>query len=70
MEAKPNWPVQDLKTVLHNHLALTKSELVARLTADIAAFYKIHRQATMMSDELADGIILGHTTTTKPRYHI
>ncbi len=59
--ANPNWPVQDLKTMLHNHLALTKSEAVARLTgnytADIAAFDKIHRQAMMMSDELADGII-------------
>ena len=59
--ANPNWPVQDLKTMLHNHLALTKSEAVARLagnyTGDIAAFDKIHRQAMMMSDELADGII-------------
>lgn len=59
--ANPNWPVQDLKTMLHNHLALTKSEAVARLTgnytADIAAFDKVHRQAMMMSDELADGII-------------
>ena len=58
--ANPNWPVQDLKT-MHNHLALTKSEAVARLTGnytgDIAAFDKIHRQAMMMSDELADGIM-------------
>jgi hypothetical protein len=50
--ANPNWPVQDLRTMLHNHLALTKSEAVARLTgnytADINAFDKIHRQAVMI----------------------
>lgn len=59
--ANPNWSLKDLKTMLHNHLALTKSEAVARLTgnytADIAAFDKIHKQAVMMSDDLADGII-------------
>jgi hypothetical protein len=59
--ANPNWSVQDMRTMLHNHLALTKSEAVARLTGnytgDIAAFDKIHGQAVMMSDGLADGII-------------
>jgi hypothetical protein len=47
--------------MLHNHLALTNSEAVGILTGnytgDIAAFVKIHRQAMMMSDELAYGII-------------
>ena len=59
--ANPNWSKEDLKTMLDNHLNLTKSEAVARLTgnysADISAFDKIHEQAMMMSDTLADGIV-------------
>lgn len=59
--ANPNWSKQDLTTMLHNHLALTKSEAVARQTGnyrnDIASFDKIHSQAMMMSDALVNGII-------------
>jgi hypothetical protein len=59
--ANPSWSKQDLMTMLHNHLALTKSEAVARLTGnyqnDIASFDKIHGQAMMMSDALVNGII-------------
>jgi len=60
-DANPSWSKQDLMTMLHNHLALTKSEAVARLTGnyknDIASFDKIHTQAMMMSDALVNGII-------------
>jgi hypothetical protein len=59
--ANPTWTKQDLTTMLHNHLALTKSEAVARLTGnyrnDIASFDKIHSQAMMMSDALVNGIV-------------
>jgi hypothetical protein len=59
--ANPNWSKESLKSMLDNHLALTKSEAVARLTgnyvADIAAYDKIRQQANMMSDSLADGIV-------------
>ena len=47
--------------MLDNHLALTKSEAVARLTgnyaADITAYDKVRQEANMMSDTLVDGIV-------------
>lgn len=59
--ANPNWPKDHLVKMLDQHLSLTKSEAVARLTgnytADIDAFDEIHRQAMTMADELADGIV-------------
>jgi len=59
--ANPNWPEDHLVKMLDQHLSLTKSEAVARLTgnytADIDAFDEIHRQAMTMADELADGIV-------------
>lgn len=59
--ANPNWPKQALTNMLHDHLKLTKEEAVDRLTknwdADIAAYDKIHDQALMMADALADGIV-------------
>jgi hypothetical protein len=59
--ANPNWSKIALKNMLDNHLALTKSEAVARLTgnyaADITAYDKVRQEANMMSDILADGIV-------------
>jgi hypothetical protein len=59
--ANPNWSKVALKNMLDNHLALTKSEAVARLTgnyaADITAYDKVRQEANMMSDTLADGIV-------------
>jgi hypothetical protein len=57
----PNWSKESLKSMLDNHLALTKSEAIARLTgnyaADVAAYDKVRQEANMMSDALADGIV-------------
>lgn len=57
----PYWSREALTAMLHQHLALTKSEAVFRLTknyaADIAVFDSIEKQALAMADALTDGII-------------
>ena len=59
--SNPNWSKADLKTMLDNHSKLTLSEAVAILggkySDGIAAFDKVHQQAMMMSDAMADGIV-------------
>ena len=59
--ANPNLPEAVLRSMLDEHLRLTKDEAVARITkdwdGDIAAFNKILHQVYGMSDALADGII-------------
>jgi hypothetical protein len=55
-----NWPASDMKSMMHDHLTLTTSELEARLNkdwkADVAAYEKIHGQILTMADMLSDGI--------------
>ena len=59
--ANPNWSKESLKSMLDNHLALTKSEAVARLTgnyaSDINAYDKIRQEASVMSDALVYDIV-------------
>ena len=59
--ANPNWSKVALKSMLDNHLELTLSEAVAILGGKysdcIAAFDKVHQQAMVMSDAMADGIV-------------
>jgi len=56
-----NWHEQSMKDTLHQHLALTKQEVVERLdgnwTGDIRTFDEIHNQTLEMADDLSDGII-------------
>lgn len=57
----PNWPKEAIMAMLHDHLALTKSEAVARLAGDyatdIAVYDKIEKQALTMADALTGGIV-------------
>jgi len=57
----PNWSREALLAMLHDHLALTKAEAVARLNkeyaTDIALYDAIEQQALTMADALTDGIV-------------
>jgi len=56
-----SWKLDEMKTMLHEHLRLTTDEAVARLqgewAADVAAYDEIHIQALGMADMLSNGII-------------
>lgn len=59
--ANPNWPLKDMTQMMHDHLALTTDEAVARLkkdyAGDVSAYDKVHDEILMMADMLSDGII-------------
>src|ERR1700746_1157225 len=60
-KANPNWKLEDMKKMMHEHLKLTTDEAVARkkkdYDADIKAFDKVHDEIMEMSDMLTMGIV-------------
>src|SRR5215207_4501033 len=56
-----NWPLEEMKSMMREHLDLTLQEAVAYLNGDhaasIAAYDQIHLQALEMADMLSEGII-------------
>jgi hypothetical protein len=60
-KANPNWKLEDMKTMMHDHLNLTTQEATARLKkdydADVKAYDKVHDEILMMADMLTDGIL-------------
>ena len=60
-KANPNWKLEDMKKMMHDHLRLTTEEAVARLkkdyAADVKAYDKVHDEILLMADMLTDGII-------------
>ncbi len=54
------WPLDGLKSMLHEHLDVTAAEVKARIdrdwNADVEAYRKIVAQAMKMADMLSDGI--------------
>jgi hypothetical protein len=60
-KANPNWKLENMKKMMHDHLNLTTEEAVARLkkdyAADVKAYDKVHDEILLMADMLTDGII-------------
>jgi hypothetical protein len=59
--ANPNWTKEDMLNMLNEHLSLTKTEAVARLTGDFATdvttFDALYKHAISMGDEFTVGIV-------------
>ena len=59
--ANPNWGLEEIKMMMHEHLKLTTNEAVQRIKkdydADVIAYDKVHEAILKMSDMLADGIV-------------
>src|SRR5207245_9872667 len=55
------WPADEMKAMMREHLDLTTAEVVARLKkdwpGDIAAYDKVHLHILVLADELANGIV-------------
>jgi hypothetical protein len=60
-KANPNWKLDDIKMMMHDHLKLTTDEAVARkkkdYDGDVRAYDKVHDEILKMSDMLTDGIV-------------
>lgn len=56
-----NWPLDETKVLMKEHLDLTTAEVLARFQGrwadDIAAYDAVHQEILMMADVLSDGII-------------
>lgn len=58
----PNWKETEMKSMLYEHLRLTKTEAVDEITKDygkgISTYDEIEKQARMMADGFSHGIIM------------
>lgn len=59
--ANPNWTNEEMISMINEHLSLTKTEAVARLTGDyptdVTTFDALYKHAVSMSDEFTIGIV-------------
>ena|SRR5205085_3616408 len=59
--ANPNWKLEDMKMMMHDHLKLTTDEALARIkkdyNGDITAYDKVHTEILAMADMLVEGIV-------------
>ena len=55
------WPADEMKAMMRQHLDLTTAEVVARLKqdwpGDVAAYDRVHLHILVLADDLANGIV-------------
>lgn len=60
-KANPEWKLDEMKKMMHDHLKLTTDEAVARVKkdydADVKAYDKVHDEILEMSEMLSMGIV-------------
>jgi len=60
-KANPNWPQEEMRSMMRTHLELTTNEAVARIKkdwkGDVVAYDKVHDEILSMSGMLSSGII-------------
>jgi hypothetical protein len=60
-QANTNWPLENMKMMMHEHLKLTAEEAMARKTkdymTDVAAYENVHQEILKMADMLTEGIV-------------
>ena len=60
--ANPNWPADEMKEMMREHLATTTAEVVARVNkdwaGDVAAYDKVEVTILKMADMLTAGIVI------------
>ena len=60
-EANPNWTREEMVSMINEHLSLTKTEAVARLTGDystdVTTFDALYVHAVSMADAFTSGIV-------------
>ena len=56
-----NWPQDEMRAMMRQHLDLTTAEVVARLNkdwaGDVAAYDKVHEHILMLADQLTEGLV-------------
>ena len=64
-KVNPKWQLEEMRTMMYDHLALTNLDIQARLQkdwiGDVAVFDKVFDQALLMADKWARGIELQHS---------
>jgi hypothetical protein len=69
-EANPNWTKEDMVIMINEHLSLTKTEAVARLTGDYATDVETFDALYVHAVSMADGFSVGIVTQFEEQFKV